>query len=147
VKAMNKIMKFTFILLFSISFVSIPPASAAKHISTHINGFNNASVHQGDSFNEILQVQYYCYVCGLFIGEFGICGLDDNSVYLNIYDANKSEVAHYTIKYPQTTGNSITIDTSNLQPGNYIMTTYFTGEHKTLRTFDPCNKTAVLQVY
>ena len=138
---MNKIMKFAFILLLLISFVSIPPASATRHISTHIDGLYSNSVHQGDSFDEIIKVSFYN-----FLGEFGIFGLD-NSVYLNIYDANNSEVAHYTIKYPQTTGDSITIDTSNLQPGNYNMTAYFTGEHKKLRTFDPCNITAVLKVY
>jgi hypothetical protein len=41
---MNKIMKFAFILLFLISFVSIPPASATKHISTHIDGLHSNSV-------------------------------------------------------------------------------------------------------
>ncbi len=40
---MNKIMKFTLILLFLVSFVSIPPASATSHITTHIDGFNSAS--------------------------------------------------------------------------------------------------------
>jgi hypothetical protein len=139
---MNKIMKFTFILLFLISFVSIPPASATKHITTHIDGLYNTTVHQGDSFDELLKVSFYN-----FLGEFGIFNLNDNSVYLNIYGANNSEAAHYTIKHPQVSGDSITIYTSNLKPGNYTMTAYFTGEHKKLRTFDPCNMTAVLQVY
>ena len=144
---MDKIMKFTFILLFLVSFVSIPPASATSHINTHIDGFYKASVHQGDSFNEILQVSYYCYIGKCFLGEFGICGLDDNSVYLNIYDANKSEVAHYTIKHPHGTGDCLTINTSNLKPGFYLMTAYFTGEHKKYRTFEPSNQTLELDVY
>jgi hypothetical protein len=122
--------------------VSIPPASATSHITTHIAGLHCASVHQGDSFFEIIQVSYYC-----LLGEFGVCGLDDNSVYLNIYDSNKSEVAHYTIKHPHGYGDGVTIHTSNLQPGNYLMTAYFTGEHKKYRTFEPCNKTLVFNVY
>ena len=139
---MDKIMKFTFILLFLISFVSIPPASANRHITTHIDGLHSTSVHHGDSFDELIKVSFYN-----FLGEFGIFNLGDNSVYLNIYDADNLEVANYTIKHPQVSGDSIAIYTSNLKPGNYTMTTYFTGEHKKLRTFDPCNITAALQVY
>jgi hypothetical protein len=143
---MNKIMKFALILLFLISFVSIPQASATKHISTHIDGLNKASVHQGESFKEILQVSFYCYLGKFFLGQYGVRCLDDNSVYLNIYDRNKTEVAHYSIKHPHGFGDGLIIHTSNLKPGNYQMTVYFTGKNKKYRTFEPSKTTMELEV-